>query len=389
MIEPGSKIRVVIADDHAVLRESLAALLNTQPDFVVEGTAANGQQALELVQQRHPDVLVLDLFMPDFDGFDVLRTLDRAGTRVATVVLTGSESEMDYVQVVRLGGRGLVIKSDEPEKLFTAVRAVAQGELAFSDELAKQVVNSMATEWRQEPPKANSLARLSERERQIAYAVARGLKNRDIAEQLSISENTVKRHLQSIFGKTGANLGHFAAFFKRSYRENDYLWGARWSIFTNDVPDCGTHVPSWQINYGREFSGRRPQQTSSPWPAGACDRYRLDSRSNDESESGSVPRPRSAVGYVCGDGHSQEHDPQRTGPAEHPCPRRTSQEYRERELCAHSLRAKGNSEEAQYVSQCLPATFPSAGGTYESSHRCSYGFAYRAFVIVWVQGVPA
>ena len=86
----------------------------------------------------------------------------------------------------------------------SAVRAVAQGELAFSDELAKQVVNSMATEWRQEPPKANSLARLSERERQIAYAVARGLKNRDIAEQLSISENTVKRHLQSIFGKTGA-----------------------------------------------------------------------------------------------------------------------------------------------------------------------------------------
>jgi DNA-binding NarL/FixJ family response regulator len=204
MVQPGSKIRLVIADDHAVLRESLAALLNTQPDFVVEGTAANGQQALELVQQRRPDVLVLDLFMPDFDGFDVLRTLDRAGSRVATVVLTGSESEMDYVQVVRLGGRGLVIKSDEPEKLFSAVRAVAQGELAFSDDLAKQVVNSIATEWRQETPKANSLARLSERERQIAYAVARGLKNRDIAGQLSISENTVKRHLQSIFGKTGA-----------------------------------------------------------------------------------------------------------------------------------------------------------------------------------------
>ncbi|HEX7960530.1 MAG TPA: response regulator transcription factor [Terriglobales bacterium] len=204
MVQPGSKIRLVIADDHAVLRESLAALLNTQPDFLVEGTAANGQQALELVRQHPPDVLVLDLFMPDFDGFDVLRTLDRAGSRVATVVLTGSESEMDYVQVVRLGGRGLVIKSDGPEKLFSAVRTVAQGELAFSDDLAKQVVSSMATEWREEVPKANSLARLSERERQIAYAVARGLKNRDIAEQLLISENTVKRHLQSIFGKTGA-----------------------------------------------------------------------------------------------------------------------------------------------------------------------------------------
>lgn len=204
MVQPGSKIRIVIADDHAVLRESLAALLETQPDFQVEGTAADGKRALELVQERHPDVLVLDLFMPTFDGFEVLRTLDRAGSRVATVVLTGSESEMDYVQVVRLGGRGLVIKTDSPEKLFSAVRAVAAGELAFSDDLAKQVVTSMATEWRQEPPRANSLARLSERERQIAQAVSRGLKNRDIAAQLSISENTVKRHLQSIFGKTGA-----------------------------------------------------------------------------------------------------------------------------------------------------------------------------------------
>jgi two-component system, NarL family, response regulator LiaR len=204
MVQPGSKIRIVIADDHAVLRESLAALLETQSDFQVAGTAADGKRALELVQERHPDVLVLDLFMPTFDGFEVLRTLDRAESRVATVVLTGSESEMDYVQVVRLGGRGLVIKTDGPEKLFSAVRAVAAGELAFSDDLAKQVVTSMATEWRQEPPRANSLARLSDRERQIAQAVSRGLKNRDIAAQLSISENTVKRHLQSIFGKTGA-----------------------------------------------------------------------------------------------------------------------------------------------------------------------------------------
>ena len=83
------KIRIVIADDHAVLRESLSALLGTQPDFVVEGTASNGQEALELVKKFSPNVLVLDLFMPDFGGFDVLRTLDRAGSRVASVVLTG------------------------------------------------------------------------------------------------------------------------------------------------------------------------------------------------------------------------------------------------------------------------------------------------------------
>src|SRR5438132_13118006 len=105
--EKTEKIQIVVADDHAVLRESLSALLGTQPDFEVVGSAADGAQALELVQAKHPDVLVLDLFMPGSDGFEVLRTLDKAGSRVATVVLTGSESESDFTNVVRLGGRGL------------------------------------------------------------------------------------------------------------------------------------------------------------------------------------------------------------------------------------------------------------------------------------------
>ncbi len=198
-----TKIRIVIADDHAVLRESLAALLSTQADFQVEGKAADGNEALELVQKYHPDVLVLDLFMPGSDGFEVLKTLDKAGSRVATVVLTGSESESDYTNVVRMGGRGLVLKAHGPEKLFAAVRAVAAGELAFSDELAQRVLNRMAQDSRQ-TAQTGTLARLSDRERQIAFGVARGQKNRDIAENLHISENTVKRHLQSIFSKTGA-----------------------------------------------------------------------------------------------------------------------------------------------------------------------------------------
>src|ERR1035437_5939728 len=154
-------IRVVIADDHAVLRESLTALLNSQPDIEVMGSASNGTQALEIVQKVHPDVLVLDLAMPSGDGFDVLRTLDRAGTRVASVILTGSESQQDYVQVVCLGARGLVLKGAAP----------------------------------------TNLSGLSERERQISFLVARGYKNKDIAAELVISENTVKRHLQSIFSK--------------------------------------------------------------------------------------------------------------------------------------------------------------------------------------------
>lgn len=197
------KIRIVIADDHAVLRESMTALLGSQPDLEVVGKASNGADALSLVQERQPDVLVLDLFMPGGDGFEVLRTLDRAGNRVAAVVLTASESQPDYVQVVRLGARGLVLKSEGPERLFAAIRSVANGELAFSEDIAQQVLSAMAGQSREEQEPSN-LKRLSERERQIAALIARGLKNKDIGRELGISENTVKRHLQSIFNKTGA-----------------------------------------------------------------------------------------------------------------------------------------------------------------------------------------
>jgi DNA-binding NarL/FixJ family response regulator len=96
------------------------------------------------------------------------------------------------------------MKGDDPQRLFEAIRTVAGGELAFSDELARQVVTSLASDSRTQVPQQASLQRLSDRERQIAYSVARGMKNRDIAAQLNISENTVKRHLQSIFGKTGS-----------------------------------------------------------------------------------------------------------------------------------------------------------------------------------------
>ncbi|MFB3813133.1 MAG: response regulator [Terriglobales bacterium] len=193
--------RIVIGDDHRVLLESLGALLDTQSDFEVVGKAASGAQTVELVTRENPDILLLDLFMPDGDGFEVLRALERANHRVATVVLTASERQLDYVQAVKLGARGLVLKGDHPERLFRAIRNVANGELAFSTDIANQVVHAMASAPRQEP---GNLARLSERERQIAGLVARGLKNKDIAAELNISENTVKRHLQSIFNKTGA-----------------------------------------------------------------------------------------------------------------------------------------------------------------------------------------
>jgi DNA-binding NarL/FixJ family response regulator len=196
------RIQIAIADDHAVLLESLTTLLETQPDMKVIGKATNGNEALRLVQDHHPDVLLLDLFMPEGNGFEVLRVLDRENNRVASVVLTGSESQLDYLQAVRLGARGLVLKADDPQKLFAAIRAVSGGELWFPPEIAQGVLNAMAGETR--TPQAGNIHRLSERERQIAQLVAKGMRNRDIAAELHISENTVKRHLQSIFDKTGA-----------------------------------------------------------------------------------------------------------------------------------------------------------------------------------------
>jgi DNA-binding NarL/FixJ family response regulator len=182
-------------------------LLATQPDFRVVAKAGTGTETVQLVQQHHPDVLVLDLFMPEGDGFQVLRDLYRAGHRVGTVILTGSDNDFDYVKAVRLGARGLVLKGDDTEKLFGAIRSVAAGELAFSDQMAKQVITSFANQnvsaTAVKAP-TQSMERLSERERRIALTVARGLRNREIAQELGISENTVKRHLQSIFTKTGA-----------------------------------------------------------------------------------------------------------------------------------------------------------------------------------------
>jgi DNA-binding NarL/FixJ family response regulator len=198
----GKKLAVVLGDHQQVVRDSIAALLGTQPDMEVVGSAASASEVLELVRQQRPDVLILELDLRDGNGFEVLRTLGQEGTAVPTLILTASENEVDYVQAVRLGATGLVLKRDSPEKVFQAVRNVAAGQLAFSNEIAQQVVSWMAGERTR--PRPSGLQRLSEREQMVAALVSRGLRNRQIAAELKISENTVKRHLQSIFSKTGA-----------------------------------------------------------------------------------------------------------------------------------------------------------------------------------------
>lgn len=197
------RLALILADHHQVVRDSIANLLQAQSDMQVVAVAGVGSQVPELVERHRPDVLVLELELPELTGLEVLRTLGRAGLSLPTLILTASDNEVDYVQAVRLGASGLVLKRDSPDKLFQAIRNVAAGQLAFSNEIAQQVVSWMAGERMRTP--VRGLQRLSQRERAVVVLVARGLRNREIAAQLNISENTVKRHLQSIFSKTGAH----------------------------------------------------------------------------------------------------------------------------------------------------------------------------------------
>lgn len=198
----GQPIRIAIAEDHSALRQSLSALLSFSGEFAVAGTAVDGDEALELVLREHPDVLLLDLYMPGRSGFAVLRQLESSHLHTAGLVLTASEDPQDYALAVRHGARGLVRKGSDPEYLFTAIRLVAAGELAFTDAVARSILQAMTADPRS--GQAQGMQRLSDRESEVARLVAAGMKNRDIAQQLRISENTVKRHLQSIFNKTGA-----------------------------------------------------------------------------------------------------------------------------------------------------------------------------------------
>jgi DNA-binding NarL/FixJ family response regulator len=197
------RLALILADPHQVVRDSIAIMLESQADMQVVAAVAEGTQVPELVRRHGPDVLILELDLHGGSGFELLRTLGQSGLSVPTLIFTASDNEVDYVQAVRLGASGLVLKRDSPEKLFQAIRNVAAGQLAFSNEIAQQVVSWMAGE-RARPP-ARGLHRLSERERTVAVLVERGLRNREIAAELNISENTVKRHLQSIFSKTGAH----------------------------------------------------------------------------------------------------------------------------------------------------------------------------------------
>jgi DNA-binding NarL/FixJ family response regulator len=187
-------IRVVVAEDHAVVRAGLEQLLAGAEDVEVVGTASNGEEAVELTREQQPDVVLMDLVMPTVDGIEATRRIVALETEVRVVVLTSFSDRNAIMDALDAGAIGYLLKDAEPEELVRGIRAAARGESPLDPKAAREVLSA-----RTERPSAE----LSPREREVLVLLASGLPNKLIAQRLGISEKTVKAHLTHVFGRIG------------------------------------------------------------------------------------------------------------------------------------------------------------------------------------------
>ena len=211
-IPAGSKIRIVVADDHPIFRDGLCKLLALEEDFEVVAQASDGRQVLEVLQQYEPDVLLLDLKMPGLDGLATLQRLQAAKNKTRVIVLTASDDKNEFVQAMKLGTSGIVLKQTATELLIKSIRKVHAGEIWLDSHTTAAVIRTfVAAEETAPPPPVSAPSRdrerspLSQREREIVALVAQGFKNKEMAEKMFISEQTVKNHLHNIFDKLGVS----------------------------------------------------------------------------------------------------------------------------------------------------------------------------------------
>jgi DNA-binding NarL/FixJ family response regulator len=193
-------IRILVADDHPMLREGLVAVLSTQPDFEVVGEAADGSEAVRLAEALRPDVILLDLEMPGTDGVAALERLRDAGSEVRSVVFTAYDTDERILGALRAGARGYLLKGASRAEIFDAVRTVYAGGSLLQPGVTARVLEHLGRG--DERAQANQL---TPRELEVLGLISEGLQNSEIAERLFVTERTVKFHVSSILAKLGAD----------------------------------------------------------------------------------------------------------------------------------------------------------------------------------------
>jgi DNA-binding NarL/FixJ family response regulator len=195
-------VRILIADDHAIFREALRALLDAEPDFDVVGEASDGRDVVPRVNELDPDILLLDLSMPGLNGIESLRQLSKNRTRTRTVLLTAAIEDAQLLEALQLGARGLVLKDAATSVLLRGIRGVMKGQYWIGHDSVGTLIDALHLLPGSKPRPAGPRD-LSERELQVVAGVVAGCGNRELAARLGISEKTVKHHLTNIFQKVG------------------------------------------------------------------------------------------------------------------------------------------------------------------------------------------
>ena len=192
-------IRVLVADDQSMVRAGFRMLLSGKDDIEVVAEASNGLEAVEKAARFEPDVVLMDIRMPELDGLEATRRILVADPSARILILTTFDLDEYVYEALRAGASGFVLKDDPPEQLIAAIHTVAAGDALLSPTITKRVIRQFARAPRPTPPK--ELAELSERERDVFRLIAKGLSNAEIGQELFISETTVKTHVTHIFQK--------------------------------------------------------------------------------------------------------------------------------------------------------------------------------------------
>ena len=197
-----SRIRLLLVDDHEVVRSGLRMLLENEAGLVIEGEANNGGQALELVEKLNPDVVIMDITLPDISGIDATRQIKASHPKVAVVALTIHEDQQYFFEMLQAGASGYVPKRAAPDDLITAIRAAYRGETYIYPSLAKLLVKDFLARGGEEETR-ETMSGLTPREQEVLALLAEGKTNDEIAGLLTISAHTVARHRENLMGKLG------------------------------------------------------------------------------------------------------------------------------------------------------------------------------------------